>query len=244
MIVRYSKVVPSHCGLMFLKKRCVSAGLAVASLSAPIFLGITSVAHAEDREKTPFYGVLGIGVHSPEHEKGDTTYFGNKYEFSSEIDGGSATTIGLGYFVNDNWRMQFTYGRVTGEMDKADVNGTTFTINDADYEMHSFNLTAYRDFELKNSKFVPYVGAGFGLGFTNMSDYSVTVDGTTLEEEGGVGSSEWLLNVVIGTSYPLNESLDLYSEIGLIHKPHHSANNLDYDPWQTIGFVAGTRFTF
>ena len=222
-----------------------------------VFLGasaITSPAIANENDGKGWYGTAGIGFVSPNDLEGDEclTLSGSEYcaDYELGLDSGLSGEIGIGYDFG-KIRIEATYSRDNTSMDDLDADVTengvevatlSTEISDSDIRLNSFMLNAYLDFDT-NSKFVPYVGAGFGYTDISVSSYKVNVSGETINFKKG-SDGEFGYQAKAGVSYLASDKIDIFGEAIFRGTSGYSISNVDFDPMTAWGGQVGLRYRF
>ena len=220
-------------------KRLLSAIAIASALSTASFQPV--LAAEEDKG---FYSTIGIGAHFPSDLTGDTTYWGPTYSGTEYHDGGFAGEIGLGYDWGNDWRMDFTYGKAWGEITKANYAGVNATLQGADYSVNFLKVGLNRDITFQNSSIKPYVGAGVGIGWSELSDFKLTLLDITFDGSGGTGDAKFIYNFKAGVAAPVSERADLFGEVSYTADTGGTEQQINYDPWGTIALLGGIRVKF
>ena len=231
-------------------KTSLFAGLAVF-LSAS---AIASPAIANENDGKGWYGTAGIGFVSPNDPEGDEclTLSGSEYcaDYELGLGTGLSGEIGIGYDFG-KIRIEATYSRDNTSMDNLNADVTedgvevatlSTTINDNDVRLNSLMLNAYVDFDT-NSKFVPYVGAGFGYTEISISSYNVNVSGETIRFKKG-SDGEFGYQAKAGVSYLVSDTIDIFGEASLRGTSGYSISNVAFDPITAWGGQVGLRYRF
>ncbi len=125
---------------------------------------------------------------------------GNPSNLSS--DDGFNGEFGIGYDFENTIRTDITYSKFYHDGITADGIDTS---EDGEFSNVSFNI--YKDFELDNSKFTPYIGAGFGSSTISLNGQLDIVDDTSISYQ-----------VKVGSSYAVSKKANLFLE-GAYIKP-------------------------
>ena len=179
-----------------------------------------------------FYVTLSGGISSlndielePINEPDEATDLSSDDGFNGEF--------GIGYDFENTIRTDITYS--ISNHDGITVNGTD-TGADGEFSNVSFNI--YKDFELDNSKFTPYIGAGFGSSTISLNDSNGELD--------IVDDSSISYQVKVGSSYAVSKKANLFLE-GAYIKPSRlyikdmGGINIETD---AMAYKAGFRFNF
>ena len=190
----------------------LAAGLALSSLATPSLAGGES---GEARSRTGFYGTFGAGYATFEEVK----YLKTPYD----TDPGVSLETGFGYKINDHLRGEITYGlNVVGVEDKAAFD---------DIDTNSLIFSAYYDIN-NDSKWTPYVGAGYGT--TTLNTDAPTDDSDTAET--------W--QVKVGITYAATDKFDVFGEFAHQNIEATRINNNDNDPIRAYRGQLGVRYWF
>ncbi len=165
------------------------------------------------KEDKGFYTAIGIGAHFPSHLTGDTTYWGPTYSGIEYHDGGCVGEIGLGYDWGNDWRMNFTYGKAWGEITKANYAGVNATIQGADYIVSFLKIGLNKDISFNTSSIKPYIGAGVGVDWSELSDFKLTLIGITFDGNSETSNAKFIYNLKAGVAVPVSDKADLFGEV-------------------------------
>lgn len=167
-------------------KKLSAISLASAALCSPF---LSSYANAEEYNKG-FYASIGIGSGTYSDLILAGTVFSLPFEAGFSYDGS------FGYDFGKRFRVDLSYANTTS---------TVSTGNEAVFGSVIFN--GYIDFPIKDSKWEPFVGLGYG---------STNVDATNLCTVGGADVCEddvATFSVSGGVNYSLSPNLDLTGKV-------------------------------
>ena len=117
-------------------------------------------------------------------------------------DDGFNGEFGIGYDFENTIRTDITYSK--SNHDGIRAKGVPFR---EDGEFSNVFLNIYKDFELDNSKFTPYIGAGFGSSTISLNGELDIVDDSSISYQ-----------VKVGSSYAVSKKANLFLE-GTYIKP-------------------------
>ncbi len=188
-----------------LGQKLLTIGVVASSVILPV------IASEDD---SGFYGVIGVGVFTPQ----DITHSDKEHA----VDSGFSGELGIGYRFDSNVRTEFTYGLSSVEVDDSST---------LDANLHSFLASAYYDFNSEN-RWVPYFGAGIGIA-------SLETDLASDSED-----SAFTYQGKIGISYNATETVDIFGEAIYQGVDQANVGNADWDEFGMWGGRIGTRFKF
>ncbi len=139
-----------------------------------------------------FYGTLSTGL--GKHSDLDYDVFG-LITGTFDYDFGFNYEAGLGYDFGNKFRSEVTYTRNNSATD-----GLTTKTN-------SFLFTTYRDFELDNKKWTPFVG--LGIGTTNIDQTELC----SSEGNDRCDNNAFTYGISTGFNYPLSTKTKLLAKI-------------------------------
>ncbi len=162
---------------------------------------------------------------------------------SIELDPGLAFEFGFGYDFGNSLRTEITYKKTNAEIDKFNAtDGSTSivaTASDWQADTTSFMANAYKDFQKKDNKFVPYIGAG--LGFTNFEIGDVMVSGTKV-----AGADETVIGyqAKVGLTYLASDKSDVFVEASYLGSADPTLDGTKFDGLSIWGVSVGGRYKF
>ncbi|MBS8260944.1 porin family protein [Roseibium polysiphoniae] len=245
--------------VMFLKRLSLTGAAVVlstaamaADLPAPVIEHIPEVPAAGG-----WYlrGDIGYKVYN----EPNTTFNGNsgllRYD-REELDDAWMIGVGVGYQFTDYFRGDLTIDYET----KAKYSGRGpcvcvapgYSIENADIDVWTVMLNGYVDIGTWHN-ITPYVGAGIGASYVNVSGYnSVNPDGTTPSYDGSNGEWNLAWALMAGASYAVtnNWSVDAgyqYRNLGTGKsvKIHDAGNTrVEFKDITAHEFRLGARYTF
>jgi hypothetical protein len=193
---------------------------------------------------TGFYVTAGAGYDWPGtfnfQDNIDYGNFNGDYEFR----GGFGADGGIGYdFGAIRTELTYVYGRsslekinVNGEIDGMEFDESSSSAS-GNLNQNSVFASVYLDIPFGH--FVPYLGGG--LGYTNLSTPSFTVDGYR-SSGGNEGALGW--QAKLGVAYAINWNLDLYAEGVYSGVSGISMGDLDTQSFSQYGAKLGFRYRF
>ena len=184
------------------------------------FLAIFSPVNAGN-----FYVTLSGGISSPKNIYIEDSPFKGSLVTDDAFNG----EFGIGYDFENTIRTDITYSR-----SKHDWELFGFENGDAEISNISFNI--YKDFELDNSKFTPYVGAGIG-SFT----MDLRADAAFLDSSDSSISYQFK----VGSSYSVSKKAKLFLEGTYLKASELTFEELNVtsNP-DAMTYKAGFRYTF
>ncbi len=201
--------------LKTVSKACLGNGLAISALSAPV--------NAE--EEKGFYTAISLGSGT----------------FSDVVVVGTPFSIPFDYGFSYEGAVGYDFGRIRTEVSYNKTSSAVATGNKI--ELGSWMFNGFLDFPIKDSKFEPFIGLGYG---------STRVDSTNLCTVGGVDSctddvGTWGFS--IGTGYEISESVDLtgtmtYLGFDTINISDDGSATVAVTGAETLAFRVGVRFKF
>ena len=202
-----------------LSKVLLPIGVLSTSFLTPCF--------ADDTEG--FYFKPSIGY----SDISDVTASVSNVSVTAEIDPGLTYGISFGYDFGNDIRTEIGYDKTTGDFSK--IAGTSIS---GDIDASTFSASVFKDFS-GDSKFTPYIGAGFGT--TSIDVSTLTISGTSYA---GSNSDTETLTLTLGTNYEFNEGSNLFIEGNYRNVGDVTVSGVKYSDISTIGVNAGIKFTF
>lgn len=202
-------------------------------------------ASAEEESKKGFYVPLTAGYNQVKQLHG---FGGSAWEVGNirdDFSNGVTFETGIGYDFG-NIRTELIYNLVDTNLKKAynDVAGNSDSAK-GNLTLHAVTVGAYYDFE-NNSKFTPYLGGSIGGGKIAINNVREVWDNGNEVAEGGDTSVNGVLLFAakIGTSYDLNQKIDLFGELSYYGTGNFVYNTHDYYGLNAFGVNIGARYKF
>lgn len=198
--------------------------------------GTTTVEVAEIESVNGWYLTVGAGAIWPQNLDYGARGFYNRGEF--DIDAGFSVDGGVGYDFGPV-RAELTYGY--GAPSLTQVYSNTWNERfDASGKINKNDLFAslYWDV-LPWSRFTPYIGGG--IGYTNLSTPSWTVDGARF---GGANKGVFGWQAKAGVSYAVTTNWDLYAEGTYAGAEGFSTRQFNTGGYSDFGAKLGFRYRF
>ena len=211
---------------MSFRKKLLTAGLVLGSITAPVLTDVYSPALAGEENKG-IYLNMGAGVQKITNMSVDG------YTDTLEFNNGYVGQFGLGYDWGNNWRTEANYRQAEGSLDK--VNDVEY---DSDIDITSVSFNLFYDIPLENKKYTPYLGAG--VGFTRVDIGTITSGGLAVSA-GDDDVNSILLR--IGTSYEITEQVDMYAEV--VHENYEDLKIVGetFQDLDSLSFIVGARLS-
>ena len=193
---------------------------------------------------TGFYITAGAGYTWPGNWNfQDNVDFAN-FNGHTDLVGGFGADGGIGYdFGAIRTELTYVYGRssldgvhVSGEVDGMEFNGNSDRAS-GNLNQNSVFVSAYLDIPF--GPWVPYIGGG--LGYTNLSTPSFTINDTRFSS-GNQGALGW--QAKLGLAYAVNWNLDIYAEGVYSGASGISTDNFDFQSYNEYGAKLGFRYRF
>ena len=215
-----------------------------------IFLAATSAlcalpANANEESRKGFYVPLTAGYNQVKqlHGVGGSAF--NVGKIRDDFGAGVTFETGIGYDFG-NIRTELVYNLVDTTVEKAynDLLGNSDSAR-GDLTLHAVTVGAYYDFE-SNSKFTPYFGGSIGGGKVTINNLREVWDnGNDISEDSGTSVNGVLFfTAKVGTSYDLNEKIDLFGEVSYYGTEEFVYNTNDYHGLSAFGVNIGARYKF
>lgn len=188
----------------------------IALIAATVSFG--SPAFAQD-----WYGTFGIGLStSPDDVFNDGTNGAGNPQAS--IDNSTSFSAGVGWAMNDDWKFELAYSRTSFDTDASALAGTGIraadTFNtDANLDIDTLMLSAAYQIPT-NTQFKPYVKAGVGAAFYDISG-ALTVSSFGGDDFGGMlpatfqydgDGTEFAYQIGAGVAFDIAENAELTVE--------------------------------
>jgi hypothetical protein len=193
---------------------------------------------------TGFYVTAGAGYNWPGNwnfqDNVDYANFNGDYDFK----GGFGVDGGIGYdFGAIRTELTYVFGRssldqvnIRGDVDGSEYRGASESAS-GNLNQNSVMASAYLDIPFGH--WVPYIGGG--LGYTNLSTPSFTIDGYRFSS-GNQGALGW--QAKLGVAYAVNWNLDLYAEGVYSGVSGITTDNFDFQSFNQYGAKLGFRYRF
>lgn len=156
-----------------------------------------------------------------------------------DIRDGSEFDLNLGYYFAEDWRVSVGYKK-TKDYPSEWYNGTVKGVFADGFSQAAdiYIINIYKEFAIKNIKFVPYIGAGIGVA--NISRSADPAQGIESEV---IGSPYGQL--ITGLSYSFDK-YDLFSELsyGGTRELEWSSSNTRQKYWRNFAGKFGVRYRF
>ena len=180
-----------------------------------------------------FYVTLSGGISSLndiEFEAIDTSFEGGGGPLNLSSDDGFNGEFGIGYDFENTIRTDITYSKSNHDGIGDGIEPVT---EDGEFSNVSFNI--YKDFELDNSKFTPYIGAGFGSSTISLNGELDIVDDSSISYQ-----------LKVGSSYEVSKKANLFLESAYIKPSRFIIKDEGGFIIETdaMSYKAGLRYTF
>lgn len=213
---------------MNLSMRSLLLATAISTLSL-------SAVQAEDMASAGNYyvggGILGNIV-------SDNDIDGPNFSSEAEADNGLGGILTFGYDYDSPWRGELEFGGRKNDIDKIGGVGVS-----GDAAVYSGMINALYDFDT-NSAFTPYLGAGLGLAYGDVSIDS-NVNGSSVNESDTALAAQF----IAGASYAMSSNLDLVGQYNLLTTPGDfeyktaAGQSVDYK-YTAHSIMIGLRYSF
>ncbi|MFN9547099.1 MAG: outer membrane protein [Cyanobacteriota bacterium] len=162
----------------------------------------------------------------------------DRYNFDGNINtvGGFSVDGGVGYDFG-TIRTELTYGYTRASLNKMHVNNYDTFNSSGNVDKNDVMASAYIDIPFGN--WVPYIGAG--IGYTNLSTPSFTVDGERFSS-GNKGLFGWQAKA--GVAYVMNWNTDIYIEGTYSGASGFETDSLNLSSFNNWGAKLGFRYRF
>ncbi len=202
----------------------ISQIFAATTIAAAV-LATPALASAEG-----FYGtaVLGWSFQAEDSEPyGDNLAVDSTFPNTFDSGDGGVGGIGLGYRINDRYRIEARFSARRGEFNSGEFGagaraGEEFVLNGS-LRSKTLTVEAFYDFPIKSS-FKPYLKAGVGisrnkysarLGGSGVAGFFDSLDGTVdgfYDNYADRSSNEFSWNIGLGANKAISESVNLIAE--------------------------------
>ena len=236
---------------------------------AAIAIAIAPDAKAEDNnDLSKFYVTGSVGLSNPgdiESDRKDATLNGNSGSFKAllEYDDAAEYSIGIGYFLSPETRLELNYSNSNYDLSKVGINGSfngangeAMTPAKQDASVDSFILSINQDFPY-SSGWKPFVGAGIGFSSVSVDDTkaNLTAIGNIVNVNLGnetilKGSNETVFTYQLraGVAKDVTKNADVFAEVSYTGTSGISAgsgaNKIDWDGVSSIAVKGGARYRF
>ena len=201
--------------------------------------------NANEEARKGFYIPLTAGYNQVQqlHAVGGSAF--NVGKIRDDFSNGITFETGIGYDFG-NIRAELMYNLVDTDIKKAynELLGNSDSAR-GDLTLHAVTLGAYYDFE-NNSKFTPYLGGSVGSGKVTINNLREVWDnGNDVSEDSGTSVNDvFFYTAKVGTSYNLNEKIDLFGEVSYYGTGEFVYNTNDYSGLNAFGVNVGARYKF
>ena len=222
----------------------------------------------ESNDLSKWYVTGSIGLSNPsdiDSERRDFTLNSNtgSIKYLLEHDDAAEYSIGAGYFLSPETRLEFNYSRSSYDLSKVGFNGT-FSGTSAevmipashDASVDSFILSINQDFPYSNG-WKPFVGAGIGFSSVSVDDTTanLTSAGNALNLNLGTetvltGSDNTVFTYQLraGIAKDVSKNTDVFAEVSYTGTSGVSAgsgaNRIDWEGVNSIAVKGGARYRF
>ena len=234
-----------------------------------ISIALTPDAKAEESNDLSKWYVTGsVGLSNPsdvESERRDFTLNSNtgSIKYLLEHDDAAEYSIGAGYFLSPETRLEFNYSRSSYDLSKVGFDGT-FSGTSAevmipashDASVDSFILSINQDFPYSNG-WKPFVGAGIGFSSVSVDDTTanLTSAGNALNLNLGTetvltGSDNTVFTYQLraGIAKDVSKNTDVFAEVSYTGTSGVSAGSgadrIDWEGVNSIAVKGGARYRF
>ena len=222
----------------------------------------------ESNDLSKWYVTGSVGLSNPsdvESERRDFTLNSNtgSIKYLLEHDDAAEYSIGAGYFLSPETRLEFNYSRSSYDLSKVGFDGT-FSGTSAevmipashDASVDSFILSINQDFPYSNG-WKPFVGAGIGFSSVSVDDTTanLTSAGNALNLNLGTetvltGSDNTVFTYQLraGIAKDVSKNTDVFAEVSYTGTNGVSAgsgaNRIDWEGVNSIAVKGGARYRF
>ena len=149
--------------------------------------------------------------------------------FTVEFDKSTSLSLGFGFHITENVRLEFGYFESDNDIKNSDVLGVGSNVT---LEQETISIVALLDFAT-GSAFTPYVGGGIAI-----MDSKLTYTGYS-----SPGSDDTTMIFCMGLDWALNGNMDIYAEYRMSTPTyeHLDGSNIDVDNG-TLMFGLNWRF--
>ena len=220
-------------------KKAFFATLVFAFSGSPVF--------SDDVPKS-LYITGAIGETRVRDVGANTTFGGNLYQLESEFDNAFNLQLGLGKYLNDHWRIEGAYSKSSPkEIDiTASTGGSSATATldkKPEYDLKSYMLNVYRDFDPITRNISPYFGLGVGMTNVKMQEYTTTIASTDVVVK-DPGRSLFTYSIKAGASIPVNDRSVFFSELSYNALEQFNEDSVYFDEISAINLIGGFRYKF
>ena len=222
----------------------------------------------ESNDLSKWYVTGSVGLSNPsdvESERRDFTLNSNtgSIKYLLEHDDAAEYSIGAGYFLSPETRLEFNYSRSSYDLSKVGFDGT-FSGTSAevmipashDASVDNFILSINQDFPYSNG-WKPFVGAGIGFSSVSVDDTTanLTSAGNALNLNLGTetvlsGSDNTVFTYQLraGIAKDVSKNTDVFAEVSYTGTSGVSAgsgaNRIDWEGVNSIAVKGGARYRF
>lgn len=222
----------------------------------------------ESNDLSKWYVTGSVGLSNPsdvESERRDFTLNSNtgSIKYLLEHDDAAEYSIGAGYFLSPETRLEFNYSRSSYDLSKVGFDGT-FSGTSAevmipashDASVDSFILSINQDFPYSNG-WKPFVGAGIGFSSVSVDDTTanLTSAGNSLNLNLGTetvltGSDNTVFTYQLraGIAKDVSKNTDVFAEVSYTGTSGVSAGSgadrIDWEGVNSIAVKGGARYRF
>ncbi len=184
---------------------------------------------------TGFYLTVGAGAAWPSDMDVRTRNFDPNFNGDLNFGGGFSVDGGVGYDFGAI-RTELTYGYTRSSLNDVEFNNVEF---DSSGILNKNDVMASVYLDIPFGAWVPYLGGG--IGYTNISTPSLTLDG---ERSGSTNQGLFGWQAKVGVAYAINWNTDIYVEGTYSGAEGFSGDNVRYDSYNDFGAKLGFRYRF
>jgi opacity protein-like surface antigen len=241
------------------------SAIAIAAVAVAISPDVKA---QENNDLSKFYVTGSVGLSNPndvESERRDYTYNSNtgSVKLLLEYDDAAEYSIGAGYFLSPETRLEFNYSRYSSDLSKLGFDGT-FSGTSAelrypashDASVDSFILSINQDFPY-SSGWKPFVGAGIGFSSVSVADTTVNLTSVGNAYDLNLGtetvlkgsdSTVFTYQLRAGVAKDVSKNADVFAEVSYTGTGGISAgsgaNKIDWEGVSSIAVKGGARYRF
>jgi opacity protein-like surface antigen len=152
--------------------------------------------------------------------------------------GGFSLDAGIGYDFGAI-RTELTYGYTRASLNDVNINNSNYNFSSSGIiNKNDVLASLYWDIAT-GSRFTPYIGGG--IGYTNLSTPSVTIDGF---RSGSANRGLFGWQAKVGVSYATTYNTDVYLEGTYAGASGFSSDYIQYNSYNDFGAKLGFRYRF
>ena len=242
-----------------------ASAFAIATIA---ITGTPEIKAGEDNNSSKWYVTGSAGLSNPgdiESKRDNFTLNGNSVsiQYLLEHDDAAEYSIGAGYFLSPETRLELNYLKSNYDLSKVGFNGTLSGTSAEvmipathDASVDSFIVSINKDFPY-SSGWKPFIGAGIGLSSVSVNDTTATLTaagnalGANLGTETvltGSDNTVFTYQLRVGVAKDISKNTDVFTEVSYTATSGMSAGSgsskIDWKGVTSLAIKGGARYRF